>query len=394
MHVAVAISILLLTVPAVLLTRYLTNLRKRAINTQELNRSLRSRLEASLKAEQTTHRNLQEKLSRVEEEYKRIEKELEQKANEEEDRRRIQKEKEKQELTEREIREKAEKETIERLETERLQLEKRLSQAAEEAKHFVDEWRKEEAERDRIGEEHRKLQEREKHWQTEREERDRLEKEATERFESQIQELEGKIHNANEERNFLKETIRELIKRIEDLHQAHASEKEQWRAEIEARYRTQQEMLEKFDTERRNLEEKLLDGEKERIRTEEEIRTEIKEKEELKRALNEKISELVTEHQHLREILFRTQNEYKRLEEETKLGEKEKELEILGDELKHLRGELSKSKEKRKRLANRLRAINPIHRGGRSRGPVNEKGSNGSEDHKQIVSSEEILTYV
>lgn len=152
-------------------------------------------------------------------------------------------------------------------------------------------------------------------------------------------------------------------------------------------------MLEQFDTERRNLEKKLLNVEEERIRIEEEIKTEIKEKEELKRVLNEKISQLVTECQQLREILSKTQNEYQRLEEEIGLGVKQKELERLRDELQHLRENLSESKEKRKRLVNRLRAMKPINRGGRSRGSLKEKGGNGLEEKRSRSVRPELICW-
>jgi hypothetical protein len=393
MNIVVVILIFLFTVPTILITRYLNNLRKKAKNTEESNRRLRSRLAASLKAEERTRRDLEEKLSKAEEDYKRIEKELEHKANEEEERRRIQKEKEKQGLAEKEIREKAEKERLERLEAERLQLEKRLSQAAEETKHFADKLRKAEEDRDRIEEEQRKVQEREQHWQAEREEWHRAEKEMTEKSELQKKELEEKIHNANEEQTFLKETIRELVKKIEDLHQTHANEKQQWKSEIEAKDKTQQEMLETFDTERRNLGGKLLKVEEDRIRTEEELKTGIKEKEELKKVLNEKINELVTECQQLKEILSKTQNEYKRLKEEIKAGVKQEELEQLGDELQRLREELFRSKEKRKRLAIRLRAINPIDRGGRSRGSVKKERRSESEGKRSRSPKPELICW-
>jgi chromosome segregation ATPase len=139
---------------------------------------------------------------------------------------------------------------------------------------------------------------------------------------------------------------------------------------------------------RRHLEEKLLNVEEERTRIEEEIKVEIKEKEALKKVLNEKMNQLVTECQQLREILSKTQNEYQPLEEEVKLGVKQEELEPLGDELQNLREKLSESKEKRKRLVNRLRAIKPIDRGGRSRGSVKEKGGNGLEERSRSLKPE------
>lgn len=393
MDFVVLLLIPLSAVPALLMARSIIKMRKKLINAEKSKQHLKAGLEIRLAEQGKNRQDLEEKLYIAQKEYKCLEEALKLKIEKEEEWVRIQKDEEKQRLVEKEAREKAKKETLERLEAERLQLEKRLSQTAEETKHLSDKLRKKEAECDRLGEEHRKLQEREKYWQAEREERDRLEKEATEKFESQIQELTGKIHNANEEQNLLKETKRELVKRIEDLHQTHVNEKQRWILEIEVKDKTHQETLDKIDAERRNLEGKLLDAEKELILTKKEIRTEMKEKEELKRSLNEKINELVIEYQHLREILFRTQNEYKRLEEETKLGEKQKELEILVDELQHLKGELSKSKEKRKRLTNRLRAINPTHRGGRSRGPVNGKGNNGSEEKRSRTLKPELICW-
>jgi hypothetical protein len=61
---------------------------------------------------------------------------------------------------------------------------------------------------------------------------------------------------------------------------------------------------------------------------------------------------------------------------------KREELERLGNELQQLREKLSDSKEKRKRLVDRLRAINPIYRGGRSRGSGKGKQGNALEEER------------
>lgn len=393
MNIIVVILIFLCTVPTILLTRHLNNLRKKVKNTEESNRRFRLRLDARLKGEERTRRDLEEKLSKTEKEYKRIENELEQKAKEEGERRRIQEEKEKLASAETEIRQKAEKERLEQLETERLQLENKLSQAAEERRHFEGKLRKAEEERDRVQEEQQKLKEKEYHWQAEREQWHRVEKEITDKLEFQKKELEEQIHKANEEQYFLKGAIRELVKQIEDLQQTHANERQQWESEIEARDKTQQKMLETFDTERRNLEGKLQKVEEDRIRTQEEIKTGIKEKEELNKVLNEKINELVAEYQQLKEVLSKTQNEYKRLEEELKLGVRQEELEQLGDELLSVRKELLKSNQKRKRLTKKLRAVDPIHRGGRSRGPVKEERARVSEGKRRRSLKPELICW-
>lgn len=213
--------------------RSIIKMRKKLINAEESKQHLKAGLQIRLTAEEKNRRDLEEKLYRAQKEYKRLEVELKLKTEEEEERCRVLKEEEKQLLVEKQICEKAEKEKIEGLEAERFQLEKRLSQAVEETKHLADELQKAGEERDRIEEEQRKLQEREQHWQAEKEVWDKAEKEMTEKFESQMQELEEEIHKADEERNFLKETIRELVKKIEDLHQIHTKEKEHWMSEIE-----------------------------------------------------------------------------------------------------------------------------------------------------------------
>jgi hypothetical protein len=392
MYIVILSLIVLSVVPALLIARSVINMRKRLTNAEESKQNLKAGLEARLRAEERNRRDLEEKLYKAEEEYKRLEEELKRKAEKEEEQRRIQKEEGKKRLVEKEGREKAEKEKLERLEAERLQLEKQLSQAVEERKYLADEFQKVEGERDRIEEERRKLQEGEHRWQAEREVRDIEGKKINEKLEAQRRELEERIHEANEERNCLKETIREAVKSIEDLRQKHAKEEQQWKSEIEAWDKAQKEMMEKFDTERRHFEEKLLKAEvklkgleeeiKQQIEKEEERRRQQAEEEQRRRAEGEKlnkaqweiIDQLEAECQQLKKRLSKADEERKYFEEglkgtaevalERSEIEKLKQLEV---ERKQLEERLSKSEEKRKRLINKLKQIEPMNRGGRSR---------------------------
>jgi hypothetical protein len=381
MNMVVVILIALSTVPIILITRYLTNLRKRVNNAEESTQRLRVRLEASLKAEERTRRDLEEKLYKAEEEYKRIEKELEQKAGEE-----------KQRLIEQEKREKNEKERIDGLDAERLQLEIQLSQAKEERRYLADELQRVREGYENIDEERRKLQDEKQFWQEQIQAYDKELKEITEKLEAQRREFEERILETNHERNFLKDTIRELARHVEEMDQKHAKEEQQWKSEIEARDRNEKEMIEKFDTERQIFEEKLLKADAELRRLEEEIKQKIREEEERRRQqVEEKLrwaeqekrnkdqleimGQLKTERQQLKERLSKADEERTRLQEILKQMEEEGPSRV--GEVKHqqLKERLFKSEKKRQYLIKKLRKIAPDVRGGHPRGSVSKADS-------------------
>ena len=384
----------LFAVPAIFTAKFVINMRKKLMNAEESKQHLQAGLEAKLKAEERKRQVLEENLIKNEEERKCLENQLKQKVENEVELCLILQRKEQQQVAEKEAYEKRKKEKLEQFEDDRRQFEEKLLQAEEEKKHLIDKLQKAERERDRLeGEQPKFLQELENRWQAEREALIRVEKERNEKMETQRQELEERIHQANQERDCLKETIRQTVKDVNELLKKHLMQEQQWRSKIEVLNKAQKEMKEKFDTERRNLEENLLNVEERRIRLEEEIKQEVEEKEELRKALNQKINQLEVEGQQLKETLFETQKEYKRLEEESKQGLNQQELGRLEGELQQLRVKLSKSKERRKRLVNRLRVIRPIDRGGRSRGPVKEKGVNGLQEERTQSLKPEIICW-
>ena len=390
-----------------LITWYLINLRKRLTDAEMSKQRLKVGLQHSLQTAESTSQNLREKLYKTEQDYKNLEKELKRKAEENVERRRIQTEEEKQRLVEKEGREKTESENLERIEGERLHLENQLLQSAEEKKYLADELQKATEGCRRIEEEWRKLQEAEQRWLAERQVRDRELKEINEKLEAQRREFEESIHEANRERNYLKETIREMVKSGEDFRGKHAKEEQGWKSEIEKRDKIQKEIVEKFDIERRDLEERLLKAEEKLKSFEEETKLQKEEEEERRRGQAEEeqrrraegeeiskaqkgiIDQLEAECQQLKERLSKSDEERKYLEKELKrtaeVGPEGSGIEKfvqLGAEREQLEERLSKSEKKRKRLITKLRKIKAINRGGHPRGSIKNTGDNGSQKQR------------
>jgi hypothetical protein len=390
-------------VPAILTARYIINMRKRLTHVEKLKERLKAESDARLRAEERKGRDLQEKLYKAQEEYKRLEDELKRQAEQEEERRRAQEEEHRRLAAEKQAHERAENQKVERFESELQQFKEQLFQAGEERKRIADELQKSEKGRARIEEGLRKLQEEEQRWIAEKEAWNKAQKEMAARFDAQRRELEERIHKAHEERNCLKETIREMIKSAEELHQKHVKEDKQWKSEIEARDKNQKEMIEKFDAERRRLEEeikqKIWEQEEKWNQQAEEEQRRRAEEEKLKEAQKEIIIQLEAERQQLKERLSKTDQELKRVREELERTGEEARGRVEIEKLKHLEVKrqqleerLFESKKKRRYLIKKLRKIAPSVRGGRPRGLVGT-GDNGSREQGICSLKPEIICW-
>jgi hypothetical protein len=386
MNLVLLFLIALFIAPGVFIVRFIINVRKRLINAEESKRCLKEDLESKLRAEERKRQDLEGGLFKAKEELNRLEEELKLKVEEELRKNRIQEEERR------------------RQEVEQRQFEEKLLQVEEEKKYLIDALQKAKMQHDRIEEERRKLQEEKQRLEAERELRDKAEKEMTARLETQSRELDEIIHKIEEKLNRFEEIIRQKVKDEEDLRQKNLEEEQIWKSEIEARDKTQRELMEKFDAERRNFEEKLLKADAELKRLEEEIKEKIKREEERRRQQAEEeqrrwaeqekqnkdqltiIEQLKNERQQLKERLSKADEERKCLEEELKRTAEEvrgrveiEKLERLEVERKQLEERLSKSDKKRRGLIKKLKEIKPNVRGGRPRGP----GGMGGNDPRE-----------
>jgi len=403
MNMLVVFLIVLWTVPAVIVTKFIINLRRKLGITVELKHRLKTELEAKLRAKEIKCGDLEEKLCKDQDEHKRLEDELRRQVNQEEGRRRAQEEEQRLLVAEKQAFERAEKEKFERIESELQQLKEQFSQTGEEKKRIADELQESEKERTRVGEQLLKLQDEEQRWKTEKELWNKAEKEMAARMAAQTRELEERIHKAHEDRNCLEETIREMVKKADDLCQKHTKEVQQWKSEIETLDKNQKEMIEKFEAERSRLEEKI----KQKIREEEERRQQQAEEEQRRRSEEEKLAEtqykiinqLKAECQQLKERLSEANQEHKYLQAELERATKETQsrvemgkLELLEINRQQLEERLFKSEKKRQYLVKKLRKIAPIFRGGRSRGLV-VAGDNSSRDRGVCSPKPEIICW-
>ena len=423
MEIVIIPIIVFVIATAMLFARSMISMRKRLTNVEEAKKRLKAGWEARLRGEEGKRRELEGKLCKAEEDYNRLEQELKRRAKEEEEQNCFRKEHEQREKGERETREIIEKEKLGHVEEELRQSRNKLSQAEEQKRHFTDDLQKVEKENARIEEEGKqKLEEEKERWKTEKEMWDEAEREMKARLEAQNQEFAERIQKAEEERNCFKETIRDLVKDIKEL--LKKQEKEHWKSEIEERDKARKEMTEKFEAERRILAEKLLKAEEDRKYIEEEIKWQVKEREEqlrqqaeqeqrrrgeeekLKKGQEEVIDQLEAEHRQLKEIVAKVEEESLRLKEELKkakeqvpgkqeIGDtaKKERLDRLEDLCQQLEQRLSESEKKRKRLITKLRQIEPKDRGGHPRGSVEKEGGNGTLKPKTRSLKPEIICW-
>jgi len=180
--------------------------------------------------------------------------------------------------------EKAQRTKNEQYEAERKQFQERLLESEEGRKKLSSELQKAIQSIAQIQEEERrKLLEVEQHLQSEKDRWNRTQKEMAETLEVQKKNFEEQLRRVTNERNHLKETLREMFNELEELRLRHVMEKQQWESAIGARDKVQREMTEKFDAQRRYFEEKLLIAEEERNRLKEEIRQKTREENERRR---------------------------------------------------------------------------------------------------------------
>ena len=390
MNLTILCLIGLSVVPGILITKFIINMRKRQINAEESTQHLKEEFEAKLRVEERKRRDFEEKIFKVEKERNRLEDAL----------RRL--------VVYQEAFGKAGKIKQERYEAERKQFEEKLSQSEEERKNLASELQMALQDSRRIQEEERsKLQEAEQRLQAEKDRWDRTQKEMAATLDVQKRELEEQLHKITEERNCLKETLREMVKDVEELRQKHARQGQLWRSEIEKRDKTQKEMIETFDSQRRDFEDKLLkaDGKVEllegELKEEREGRRQILDEQERSRAEEEKqteaqkqlIVQLDAECQELKERLSEIEGNRNSLEEKLRQAMEEVQSKVEAEKFKQLEAQskqleemLLKSEKKRERLIAKLKKIKPINRGGRPRdllGKTEAKGTIEKEQKKE-----------